>query len=110
MDDVKSADLVRVLHQLILRAAPAASYFSKYGGALYTVKPKLKESHFCGVFVRDDHIELEFRQGAALRDPDKLLNGRGHSRRHIKFYKPDDFDLNKVLTLLKRAAAFSSKD
>ena len=104
MNEDEKSDLARSLHKLILEAVPRATFLAKYGGVLYTVKPKEKEGQFCGVFIHGDHVTLEFSQGARLKDPAGILQGRGHSRRHTRFYSAEEVPEETVSRLLKQAA------
>ena len=104
MNELEKADLARELHDLIRSAVPGCSFSAKYGGALYTMKPKEIDCHFCGVFVRDDHVQLEFGMGARLRDPKKLLVGKNKLRRHVNLYSSEDVNGDALVGLLKQAA------
>lgn len=104
MNETELADLARRLHDLIRSAVPGCSYLAKYGGALYTMKPKEIDCHFCAVFVRDDHVQLEFGLGAKLRDPKNVMVGKHKLRRHINFYSPDEVNDETIRDLLIQAA------
>ena len=49
----------------------------KYGGLVYIIDNRL----FSGIFLRNNHISIEFDNGA-----DKLLEGKGKFRRHLKIF------------------------
>jgi len=107
-DDEKDV-LVRMLHDLIIRAAPRAQTRSKYGGTLYTLKPEEKEGQFCGVFVYTAHVQLSFANGTALDDPTSVLSGSVKFRRHVSFTKTDDVKPQVLLRLLEQAASEGSQ-
>ncbi|HEX7420403.1 MAG TPA: DUF1801 domain-containing protein [Thermoanaerobaculia bacterium] len=56
-----------------------------------------------------EHVTLCFLNGAALRDPDKLLRGSGNQVRHIRLSDPDHLDQSDVNSLIEQAVAKSVK-
>jgi hypothetical protein len=56
-----------------------------------------------------EHVTLCFLNGAALRDPDKLLRGSGNQVRHIRLSDPDHLDQSDVDSLIEQAVAKSVK-
>ncbi|MGB7344117.1 MAG: DUF1801 domain-containing protein [Pirellulaceae bacterium] len=105
MTDAEKENLINLLDSLVMAAVPKASKVAKYGGTLYTLKPKEKEGQFCGVFPYKAHVQLSFAQGASLDDPDGLLEGGGKFRRHLTYKSMDDVDAKVV----KRFCKASSK-
>lgn len=76
----------------------------KYGGIIIMLQNK----HVCGIFVYKNHVTLEFSNGYLLKDPEKILQGNGQFRRHLKFEKYDDivtqnssFFIKQLLLLLE---------
>ncbi len=76
----------------------------KYGGTLFTLYPEKKEAQFCGVFIRKNHVQLSFSQGARLSDSMSLLSGSGKYRRHINFGPNDNIDSPHIVNLLQEAS------
>ncbi|VAW47784.1 hypothetical protein MNBD_GAMMA04-1530 [hydrothermal vent metagenome] len=64
----------------------------KYGGLVFNLSNTLTG----GVFVYAQHISIEFSFGAELADPDKILEGKGKKRRHIKIRQIQDIQEKKV--------------
>jgi len=56
-----------------------------------------------------EHVTLCFLNGAALRDPDKLLRGSGNQVRHIRLSDPDHLDQSDVDSLIEQAVRKSVK-
>jgi len=56
-----------------------------YGGIIF-----LSDRPFCGLFVRKEHITVEFDRGAEMDDPKGLLEGSGKHRRHLKVHSYND--------------------
>ena len=50
----------------------------------YGVGPKKMSEHFCYLAAHNDHVNLGFKYGAALPDPEGLLEGPGKLMRHVK--------------------------
>nr|WP_320167306.1 DUF1801 domain-containing protein [uncultured Methylophaga sp.] len=96
--------LAEELENLVLDCEPSAHKVSKYGGTLFTLYPEEKEAQFCGVFVRKNHVQLSFSQGAKLSHSETLLNGSGKYRRHINFKPGDKVDRMQIRKLLVEAS------
>ena len=106
MNTTEKQVISEMLEEMILKAFPKAVAVSKYGGVLYTLKPDEKEGQFCGVFSYKNHVQLAIKNGPEMKDPAKLLQGTGTTRRHINFESPDAIDSKAILKLLKQAAKF----
>ena len=52
-----------------------------------------------------DRVRLGVAGGAALSDPDGLMQGRGKVHRHVVLRTPEDVDAPELRTLLERAVA-----
>ncbi len=89
-DDMKS--IVISLREVILDTAPELKEGIKYGGLWFTIEERL----LCGVFIRKNHISIEFDRGTELQDPDDLLEGSGKNRRHLKIYQQEDVKNKRV--------------
>lgn len=103
---VKDA-IVKRLDQIIRRSAPKAEAVRKYGGTLYTLKPDEKEGQFCGVFPYKDHVQLAFRNGTALKDPEQVFVNTGKFRRHINFSDLYEIDPAVLRELIDSAVEYS---
>jgi hypothetical protein len=93
--DPAIADLALALREIILEEAPNAS---EYIYQVYTVAiwfgftGKMKDSWFCYITTHSRHINLGFPYGAALSDPNRVLEGDGKTNRHIKFRSMSDLE------------------
>jgi hypothetical protein len=90
--------LVQTLREIILSIDTAISEEVKYGGILFSAGKS-----FCGIFSYTKHVSLEFGEGAALKDPYKMLEGDGKFRRHIKLTSIDDIASKHVRKYLRLA-------
>ena len=53
---------------------------------------------FCAIAPHNNWVNIQFHNGVALPDPDKLMQGTGKSMRHVKIQ--DRKDINKSLVQL----------
>ena len=95
-DKEKTADSLR---KLILKIAPQAKEETKYGGLVFMVNKKL----ICGIFLRKNHISVEFSFGKEMQDPDTFLEGSGKFRRHLKIFDQKDIKNKKVEYYVKQS-------
>jgi len=103
MDETLKAEIVERLLTLALSVAPDAAGVAKYGGTVIQTTPGQPKSQFCGVFAYENHVSVEFTNGAQLDDPKQLLEGRGKHRRHLKFTRLADIDDKHSLDFLRQA-------
>ena len=89
--DKDKGDILVSLRELVLTIAPDAKEETKYGGLVFLSGKRL----FCGIFVRKNHISVEFDRGTEMQDPDNLLEGSG-VRRHLKILQKDDITNKKT--------------
>ena len=85
MDEDKGK-IVISLRKLVLEIAPSAKEEIKYGGLVFLIDKRL----ICGIFIRKNHISVEFAQGAEMQDQNNFLEGSGKYRRHLKIFQQDD--------------------
>ena len=94
--------IVEAVRTLMKKSVRPLSEEVKYGGILFASGP-----HFGGVFAYKEHVSVEFGHGAAIKDPDGVLEGGGKNRRHIKLECVSDIStkkLDKYLSLALGAA------
>lgn len=71
----------------------------KYGGLVFNLSNTLMG----GIYVYENHISIEFSFGAELPDPDKVLEGKGKKRRHIKIHAIQDVEKKNVEYFIKNS-------
>ena len=86
------------LRELVLKIAPNAKEEIKYGGLVFISGKRL----FCGIFIRKNHVSVEFDRGAEMQDPDNLLEGSG-TRRHLKILQKEDIENKKARYYIKQS-------
>lgn len=80
--------------------------YDNYNGLVFGFTPGQRASEaIASLLILPDHVTLCFLQGAALDDPDGLLQGSGSQVRHIKLAGASDLDRAPIRALLKQAIA-----
>jgi hypothetical protein len=64
----------------------------------------------CCFMVGKEHVTFAFMRGAALPDPEKLLEGKGKGVRHVKLRTVADVKRPGVKKLIAEAAKLNKKD
>ena len=70
-----------------------------YVGIMFSID----NDDFGGLFIRKNHISFEFIKGFLMKDPNKLLEGNGKYRRHLKIKSIDDVKDKNVDLFVKQA-------
>jgi len=60
--------------------------------------------------VHAAHVTFGFQRGAALKDPQRLLEGTGKSMRHVKIRTLEDLERPGMRELVKAAARLNRKE
>ncbi len=105
LDDWESVDLekyqiVEALRKVVFEIVPTVSERVIYGGVMFALA-----GDFGGVFVSKNHVSFEFSRGFEFEDPQKVLEGSGKYRRHLKFRSIDDVAKKDPCFLVKQAVA-----
>ena len=80
--DEKKGEIVISLRELILKTFPKTEEEIKYGGLVFIIDKRL----FCGIFLRKNHISVEFDYGAEMSDPDRCCGFGGVTMQTEKFH------------------------
>jgi hypothetical protein len=108
MEASETAEIVARLRDLVVAVEPEAAFVAKYGGTLVESVPGQPKSQFCGIFAYKDHVSLEFTNGAQLDDPEKVLEGGGKHRRHIKLASLADIVEKRCEDFLRQARSLQA--
>ncbi len=103
MDETEQAEIVRRLKAVIASIEPEAAFLDKYRGTIVESVPGQLNTQFCGIFAYTSHVSLEFTHGALLVDPEKVLEGGGKQRRHIKVASMADIVEKQCENFLRQA-------
>lgn len=90
---------VRRILEMVYEINPDTTQAMKYGGIMFSTTQK----DLGGIFIRKNHISLEFSLGYMLEDPKKILEGGGKYRRHIKILGDQDIKDKEVKFYLEQA-------
>ena len=85
-------DIIMAIRKLFLDADAELEEDIKYGGVIFNQSGTL----IGGIFTYKNYLSIEFSEGATFDDPDKLLEGKGKFRRHLKINSLDDIIGKKV--------------
>ena len=64
----------------------------------------------CGFMTGKEHVTLIFLRGAALPDPEGLLEGTGKSVRHVKVRTVEDLKRSALKKLIVEAAKLNKRE
>jgi len=96
--DSTKYQMLNKLRDIVFDNYPDIKERMMYGGILFS------DTHdFGGVFVYAKHISFEFSNGYLFDDPEKLLEGKGKYRRHLKFRSLDDIETKKAAYFIKQS-------
>lgn len=87
------------LREIIFDAYPQVDERIMYGGIMFS----LKSEDFSGLFVRKNHISIEFSNGYKMNDPKRFLEGNGKFRRHLKIRDYSEVKNKNVEYFVKQA-------
>ncbi len=90
-------NILREIRRIVFKNLPETAERMMYGGIMFSF-----ENDFGGVFVRKNHVSFEFTNGYIMNDPDRLLEGTGKFRRHLKIKYLLDRENKKVESLVKK--------
>jgi hypothetical protein len=113
--DFKSKELIALftdLRNYVLELYPESNellYHTHALTAVFSISDKLSDA-FCMLPIYTSHLNLGFNKGTLLKDPGKLLTGRGNLIRHIDVKQPADYRNAKVKALIKEAINFAISD
>ncbi|HIQ38153.1 MAG TPA: DUF1801 domain-containing protein [Desulfocapsa sulfexigens] len=91
MYDSDKYQLLMNLRDLAFHHHPKTQERVMYGGIMFSLV-----NDYGGIFVRKNHISFEFTSGNEFQDPEKLLEGKGKFRRHLKLRSLEDIENKKV--------------
>lgn len=97
--DAEKSDTLIEVREIIFHYFPETSERIMYGGIVFF----LDDEMFSGLFLNKNHITLEFSKGFLMKDPDRLLEGKGKYRRHLKLLREEDILSKDVSSFVKQA-------
>ena len=98
MFDPEKFKIMQNLRKIVFSNYPMTNERIMYGGIMFSI-----EEDYGGLFIRKNHISFEFISGAFMNDPDKILEGTGKLRRHLKIKSFADIEDKKVDFFVKQS-------
>ncbi|PKQ68833.1 hypothetical protein BZG01_03730 [Labilibaculum manganireducens] len=96
-DPIKHQILLE-LRKIVFENFPDVKERMMYGGIMFSL-----DDDFGGVFVYKNHVSFEFGNGFLFQDPEKLLEGNGKYRRHVKIKCLDEVKTKKLDFFVKQS-------
>ncbi|MCH8033150.1 MAG: DUF1801 domain-containing protein [Bacteroidetes bacterium] len=90
---------LNAMREIVFNTHPKTDERIMYGGIMFS----LDTEDFGGLFARKNHISFEFSKGSIMKDPNKLLEGSGKFRRHLKIKSKEDVRNKDVDFFIKQA-------
>ncbi|MCD4811129.1 DUF1801 domain-containing protein [bacterium] len=98
MYDDEKFNIIQELRKIVFTNYKEANERMMYGGIMFSL-----EDDFGGIFVRKEHISFEFTNGFTMEDKEKILEGTGKFRRHLKIKSLSDIKDKRVNFFVKQA-------
>ncbi|VAW19587.1 hypothetical protein MNBD_ALPHA11-2253 [hydrothermal vent metagenome] len=95
--DVKKFTIVEQCRSLFFSIHPSGNEYIKYGGIMFSLSRDV-----AGLFAYKNYVSMELSFGYSMDDPDKILQGCGKFRRHIKFSTVDQIDEKRLEFFLRQ--------
>jgi len=96
----KNRSIIRALRRFVKRVESGLEESVKWGNGCW-VKGKVPISY---VYSAPDYVQFGFFRGSGLKDPQRVLEGKGQYVRNIKVRKTSDIDEDTFRALLRQAA------
>lgn len=84
--------ILQKLRKIVFEHLPRVNEKIMYGGIMFSYK----NEDIGGIFSYQNHTSFEFSKGFTFNDPNRILEGRGKFRRHIKIKTFDDIKDKEV--------------
>ena len=98
--NAKNQKIIRALRTFVKRVEPGLQEAVKWGNGCWIGK----DGPVAYVYSDTGYVQFGFFNGAALKAPKGLLEGKARYVRHIKVHGPSDIDPRTFAALLKQAA------
>ena len=105
MDVRPAAPLALALREMVLDEAPDAieQLYRNHPSALWYGRGTTMKDMVLYIAMASRHVNLGLCRGAALEDPDGVIEGAGKAMRHIKFRSEADLRRPWVRAYIRRA-------
>ena len=96
--------IIQSLRKMILSIEPESKEKVMYGGIIF----RIPERMFCGLFLRKNHVSVEFDLGYLLNDKNNHLEGSGKYRRHLKIHNKKEIKTKQTETFIKESSSLKT--
>ena len=96
----KNREIIRALRRFVKRVEPGLSETVKWGNGCWIGR----NGPVAYVYSDIGFVQFGFFNGSSLKDPKRLLEGKGRYVRHTKVRAPSDIDERAFAALLRQAA------
>jgi hypothetical protein len=96
----KNQAIIRALRKFVKEVEPGLAEAVKWGNGCWVGS----SGPVAYVYSDKGHVQFGFFNGASLKDPNGLLEGKGKYVRHTKVRAPSEIDKRAFAALLKQAA------
>jgi hypothetical protein len=94
--------LIRTLRKLMREVAPSLTETVKWTNGCW----EGEEWPVVFLHAEDDHLQFGFFSGSVLKDPKKVLEGKGKHVRHVKIRTPKDIDVPGLTRFIRQAVKY----
>jgi len=91
--------ILQKLREIVFANYPKTIEKIKYGGIVFSL-----DKDFGGIFTNQKHVSFEFSEGFKMKDPNKILEGKGKFRRHLKISSLADIEDKNVDYFVRQAS------
>jgi hypothetical protein len=98
MTDPPKYAIIETARSVVFDVYPDTREKMMYGGIIFAL-----DEDYGGIFSYTNHVSFEFSNGYLFEDPEKLLEGKGKFRRHLKMKSLEDVQLKRLSFYLKQA-------
>ncbi len=98
MSDLDKFEILMKSRDIVFSCNPKTQERIMYGGIMFSLS-----NDFGGLFIRKKHVSFEFITGILIKDPDRILEGTGKFRRHLKLRTLKDIEDKKVMQFVEQA-------
>ena len=96
--DLEKFETLQLIRNEVKRIYPNIDERMMYGGIMFSIV----NEDLGGVFVRKNHISVEFTSGNIMDDPNKKLEGNGKFRRHVKIKDKSEIVAKELTFFIKQ--------
>lgn len=97
MIDGAKYQILEELRKIVIKHFPKITERMMYGGIMLSLSEDVG-----GLFVYKNHVSFEFGNGVNFSDPEKVLEGNGKFRRHLKIKSIKDITEKKADYFVKQ--------